>query len=159
MCSMKEIKLTQGKSAFIDTADFLAISKHKWCAVLVNKRYWYAVCSIKRRHIYMHRFLLPCASKTDSVDHKNGDGLDNRRKNLRLSNKSQNAANSVKIAKFSSKYKGVSWRKKEKRWIAAIRFNLKRKQLGSFSSEKDAALAYNEAAIKCFGEFARLNVV
>jgi hypothetical protein len=92
------------------------------------------------------------------VDHWNHDGLDNRRENLRVCTKAQNNHNCRKHRWHngeytSSKYKGVCWNKTEKKWMAYIH----RKTLGYFRTEEEAALAYNAAATRDFGEFAVLN--
>ena len=92
------------------------------------------------------------------VDHVNGDGLDNRKANLRICNDAQNRANSSRRkGTFSSKYKGVNWCKKLQKWVAGIGVNHKRVDLGYFVCEEDAARAYNVAAIKYHREFAQLN--
>ncbi len=90
------------------------------------------------------------------VDHINHDGLDNRRCNLRLATRANNCHNQRSF-KGSSKYKGV-WRVGEK-WAACIRVDGRSKRLGTFVSEKEAALAYNQAAREHYGEFAKLNEI
>lgn len=98
---------------------------------------------------------------TALCDHVNRDRLDNRRKNLRKATHSQNAANRAKAQKLcaTSQYKGVSWRKRTKRWKAQIQANEKYFWIGEFDSEEEAALAYNKKAQELFGEFAYLNEV
>jgi hypothetical protein len=92
------------------------------------------------------------------VDHKNGDGLDNRRSNLRLATHSQNQCNKLKIkTKVTSQYVGVHFDKRRSQWATSIRNNGKTIWLGRFDSEIDAAKAYDQAAKKHHGEFARLN--
>jgi len=108
-----------------------------------------------------HRIVYYLQTGTDPgsalIDHvKNTRALDNE---IRLANKKQNAqnCNPYKRNKQSSSYKGVSWHKRQKKWLANITVNSKRMHLGSFDTEADAAKKYNEAALEFFGEFARLN--
>lgn len=89
------------------------------------------------------------------VDHWDGNGLNNCRKNLRVCTKQQNNMNTKKRSNRSSKYKGVHFR--AGRWLAQIQVAGKKKHLGTFEEEADAALAYNFAATELFGPFARLN--
>jgi hypothetical protein len=93
------------------------------------------------------------------VDHINGDTLDNRKTNLRVCTRAQNCINKRKRSLTSSRYKGVSWHKRGKRWGVSCQVDKKPKWIGSFACEKEAALAYNAAAISLHGEFATLNVV
>ena len=103
----------------------------------------------------MHRFILN-APKGQYVDHRDRNGLNNQKRNLRFCTQSQNMMN-LKSSTGTSKYKGVSWNIKYKRWQSHIRLNYKLKNLGSYNSEIEAALAYDHAARELFGEFARLN--
>ena len=106
----------------------------------------------------MHRLIM-CATADQQIDHRNGQGCDNRRCNLRFSTQSQNCMNRNKIIGCTSKYKGVSWSKGMKKWRACIYPNYTFRHLGWFRDEHDAALAYNEAALEHYAEFARLNVI
>lgn len=151
---MKKIPLTKGKFAIIDDEDYSLVSKYKWY-------YSHGYAVYKNKNIlFMHRLILN-TPKESYTDHINGDKLDNRRCNLRLCSKSQNGANCKKTQKkkTSSKYKGVCWDKIRKKWKASIKFNYLGINLGYFLNEQDAAKAYNEAAIKYFGEFAKLNKI
>lgn len=90
-------------------------------------------------------------------DHINGNGLDNRRSNLRVVSKSQNQANSATSRSGTSRYKGVSWDKTRGKWCAQIKVDGKQTSLGRFTVETDAAHAYDVAAIEAWGEYARPN--
>ena len=162
------IPLTQGQVALVDQEDYERVSKHKWCALYACKRYddgvFYAVRGTRRGgkqvFTYLHRFVLnaPAGLEVDHIYVK--DTLDCRRANLRLATKSQNMANQRKARKpASSRYKGVSWHQHTKKWRARIGVNRRNMHLGLFSSESDAALAYNRAATLHFGQFALLNTV
>jgi hypothetical protein len=151
--------LTQGKYALIDEADFDLVSQHKWQAK-PHRRTVYAAAGLyengRHRVIRMHRLILQ-AGDGQSVDHINGDGLDNRRANLRFATPSQNQHNRRGSAKASSSYKGVFWHKGSRKWLAQITVNWKAIYLGLYADEMEAALAYDCAARELHGEFARLN--
>jgi len=157
----RKIPLTRGKYAIVDPDDHERLSKYKWHTKAGNHTV-YAVRHIypkagKRKSIPMHREILK-APDALLVDHINLNGLDNRKVNLRLATKVQNAQNMPKIKrKTSSKYKGVSYIKRDRIWQAKILFEGRCKNLGSFHDEIDAARAYDRAARKYFGEFARPN--
>lgn len=144
-----EIKLGYGKVVVVDEEDYDLLSKFKWR--LSNKGYASATIS-------MHR-LLAEAPKGKDVDHVNGDGLDNRKENLRICSRAQNVANTKKPTRkggSSSKFKGVSWDKRVKKWSARVQPNGKSHRQ-YFDTEEEAARAYDEMAKEHFGEFARLN--
>jgi len=153
---MKEIPLTRGKVALVDDADFEWLSHFKWnCRP--NHKAFYAFSWIDGHSVSMHRLILN-PSRKDSVDHINGDGLDNRRENLRICTASQNTANTRRFREgCSSKFKGVSWRRSRNRWLAYYRKDGRFVGLGSYKDEEEAARAYDEAAIEVFGEFAYTN--
>ena len=122
----------------------------------------YIILRIKDKQYRLHRLiwlyhygLFP----TNQIDHINGIKNDNRIDNLREANNSQNNANKPKRLNCSSKFKGVSWAKREQKWRVRIRINWKEKYLGFYHEESAAAEAYNEAAIKHFGEFALINKI
>lgn len=104
----------------------------------------------------MHRFILN-AAKGEKVDHRNINGLDNREENLRMCTTSQNMANSRKHINSASKYKGVCPNKLQGGWYSTICCDGKRKRLGSFETQEEAARAYDKKAKELFGEFANLN--
>jgi len=152
-----KLKISAGQFVEIDESDFLLLDQWSWSFTNCGRKN-YAVRNQKidgkNRRIYMHRFLTS-PGPDDIVDHANGDGLDNRRSNLRVTNRSMNAANTGKFGvDKTSDFKGVHWAKEIKRWRARIHMNGKTVSLGCFESESDAANAYNQAAIDHFGEFA-----
>lgn len=104
---------------------------------------------------YLHALIV--GQYTGEVDHKDGDGLNCRRTNLRAGTHVQNMGNRLKSVGLSSVFKGVSWSKDRSKWVAQISIAGKRTPLGRFESEVEAAEVYNVAAISVFGEFARLN--
>jgi AP2 domain len=104
----------------------------------------------------MHNMI---ASQWGKVDHQNHDGLDNRDPNLRDGSGARNDQNRRPYLNSSSQYKGVSWHKRDKKWIARVTIDGKRKYLGRFEAEIDAARAYNDAALAAYGNQAYLNVI
>lgn len=137
----------------VDDEDAEAISRFRWY-VKPGPNTTYARARIDGRFHYMHRLLLLCSM----VDHANGDGLDNRRSNLRPCTAAQNGANSGSRG-GTSQFKGVYWSARSNRWLAKIKVNGRPHHVGTFIDEDRAALAYNEMAVEFFGEFARLNPV
>lgn len=163
---MKEIVLTQGKVALVDDEDFERLNQYKWTAVK-SKAGWYAQRKLKVKNkngylikIKMHRQILGLGTlKEDKilVDHKDHNGLNNQKSNLRQATSLQNGANCRNRTDGLSKYKGVNLRGAT--WVARIGVNNQRIYLGSYKTEREAALAYNEAAKKHFGDFAYLNII
>ena len=152
---MKVIKLTQGKEAIVDDEDYCWINKFKWYVSKTHtKDKWYAKGQICGLNVQMHRLLLN-APKNMQVDHINGDGLDNRKANIRLCTRSENQHNATKSRTAMSRFKGVS--KANGKWTAQISLKGKSIHLGTFSTEIDAAKEYNSAAILYHGKFAKLN--
>jgi hypothetical protein len=140
--------------ALVDDEDFELVSQYSW-HVKKNRRgdVTYAHHSLNPGNLLMH-----CLIMGDTgIDHKDGNGLNNTRDNLRKVTASQNAANRVSHANTSSKYKGVCWHKRQGKWIGTINKEGKRTHLGYFTDEVEAAKAYDKAAIELYGEFARLN--
>ena len=154
------IKLTQKKFAIVDQGDYEDLMKYKWHAHKEKTNFYAARkgrASEPFNTLVMHRAIMN-PPKDLCVDHINHNGLDNRRANLRLATSAQNNWNrSARKWRSSSKYKGVSWDKKEKRWIVSIRCHGKIDFLGRFKNETEAARAYDNAAKKLHGEFAYLN--
>jgi hypothetical protein len=155
---MKKIKLTHKKFAFVDNKDFKFINEWKWYAREINKK-WYAVRYERKRGkqklIYMHRFVLNYSGKLE-IDHHDDNGLNNQRYNLRPATHSQNNINKCKPSNNTTGFKGVDFFHK-KYFRAIIGVKGKKIYLGLFPSLIDAARAYDEAAKKHHGEFAKLN--
>lgn len=148
---MKIIPVGDDHYAKVDDEDFDKLSIYHW---LIHDG-TYACRMIGKRRIYMHREIMN-APRGKVVDHRNRDGLDNRKENLRLGSQSQNLGNS-KSRRGSSKYKGVSWYARTQRWQAHLMKDGKSIGLGYFMVEEDAAKAYDAKAREVFGEYARTN--
>jgi hypothetical protein len=160
---LKEIQLTQGKVALVDDEDFERVNQYKW--QLRHDGYpardVYSGGGRANRNEYRYtEYLHNCVMGAKWVDHIDGNPLNNTRDNLRLCTRGQNRSNSAKVSTYRgrpplSQYKGVT--RKKNRWYAQLVHNRKHYSLGYFDREVDAARAYNEAARKYHGEFARLN--
>ena len=152
----------------IDTEDYDKIKDYKWCVAYMKNNKFYVKTNGKRpnrNHIHLHRIITD-AKNGFVVDHINGDTLDNRKKNLRVCLHHENMANRNKSSiiyrnPYTSKYKGVSYNKKLKKYIVQTGRNMngvhKTIFLGSFDCEIEAAKKYNEYALKEYGKFAKLN--
>ena len=154
---MKEIPLTQGKVALVDDEDFERVNKLKWYAHREGDTF-YAIHKFvvdgSQKGITMQQFLLD-VPKGRLIDHKNGEGLDNQRANIRECSKAENVRNCKKNCKNTTGYKGVTYIKGM--FIARIKFNYKKITLGRFKTAIEAALAYDEGSKKYHGEFGRTN--
>ena len=154
---MKKIKLTQSKFAIVDDEDFEYLNQFKWFAF--NSRGIYYACRGKnKKNIFMHREIMKTV-KDMVVDHKNHNGLDCRKSNMRNCTKTENMRNRKSSKNSSSKYLGVSWCKARKKWQAHIFINKKSKNLGRFIKEIEAAKRYNKFAKIIHGDFANINQI
>lgn len=158
---MKEIQLTQGQVALVDDEDYERVIPHKWWADLNKKTGVYrAMGCVNGKKVLMHRFIMGVSDPKIVVDHRFHNPLDNKKKNLRVCNQSLNNANQRKRKKATySRFKGVTWDKARKKWMAKINRESKQCCIGRFNSEDEAAQAYNEKAKELFGEFALLNKI
>ena len=156
---MKEIPLTRGYVAFVDDADYERVMAAGPWFSQIDKHTVYVRRSIRLAanrwtNQSLHRFILGVTDSRVPVDHVNHNGLDNRRKNLRTCTAGQSKANQRKRTGLTSRFKGVSWSKAAHKWHARI----KRKHLGFFENEIDAAVAYYRAALELYGEFATSSI-
>ena len=162
---MKKIPLSQGQFAIVDNANYNWLNRWKWTAVRDKKNNcWYAFRrsstknGLKSKKIWMHRLILDLDSDDKRLsDHINHNGLDNRISNLRTCTPQQNQQNQRLQINKSSRFKGVCFRKRTRKWRAYIQTKKTFKSLGCFKTEELAALAYDMAAIREHGEFAHLN--
>jgi len=154
---MKKISLTQGMFAIVDDEDYDHINSFRWFAHKERHGIYYAYrnASIKNSYTRMHRMILRARSNFE-IDHINGNGLDNRRCNIRLCSHAENLRNQTRIH-GKSKYKGVWWDKNNNKWSCGLTFNYKQIWIGRFISEIEAAKAYDNKAKELFGDFAYLN--
>jgi hypothetical protein len=160
-------KRARGRVAFVDLEDYSLVMQHRWHVLEHDP-----VAPGRRAHgpyaayltyqggrggtrvtVYMHQLI----AGSRGVDHVDGNGLNNRRSNLRPATKSQNGANARKNPGKTSRYKGVFWDRQRSAWQAKIMVNRQQINLGRFANEEDAALAYDLAAREAFGEFALAN--
>jgi len=169
---MREIELTQGQKALVDDVDFEFLIQWKWHARWnPTSRGYYArrteshsaarARGGSRRTILMHRAVAErmgleiTGLDVDHIDRRST--LDNRRSNLRAATRSQGNMNQGASLGSTSRFKGVSWHKRDEKWDAKINKHGKRYHLGYFTDEADAARAYDRAAARLFGQFAVFN--
>ncbi len=159
--AVAKVRLSQGLEATIDSDKAEIVSKYKW-HVVRSHRCMYACANIYRdgspTTLRLHRLIMGLGPESRvQVDHQDGNGLNNRRSNLRAATHAENQRNREVSANNRLGYKGVSpWRGK---YRATIRGNGKQKWVGAFETVEEAAAAYNHAAIKHFGDFARLSTI
>ena len=146
------VPLGHGRFAIIDLDDADRVGRHNWSCGKHNR---YATASIDGRNVYLHRYIHGDVANVQ-VDHISGVRLDYRKTNLRSATALQNWQNRRKQRNTSSQYKGVSWSYSARRWIARIGASGKR-YIGRFTTEREAALAYDKEAKLLYGEFAACN--
>jgi hypothetical protein len=148
--------------ALVDDEDFERISRFGWYAFKAGRN-WYAARMIRirpgysgQRKLLMHNAIAkpPAGRKWDHID---GDGLNNQKRNLRPATDAQNQANSRKRVDNKSGFKGVSWHRQHQKWYCSLQHSKKQHFIGLFIDPADAARAYDQAALRLKGAFARLN--
>lgn len=163
---MRLVPLTRGLFAKVDDQDYERVAALSWYARFVktkSRTIFYATRtqripnSTQKVTIHMHSFILNYDG-CDVIDHFDDDGLNNQRSNLSVIPQSYNLARARKQAGRSSPFKGVSWYPLRDKWRVRVKLNGIEHFVGYFSSEVDAATAYNFAALGLFGEFARMNI-
>lgn len=158
---MKLIKLTQGKFAQVDDEDFDYLNQWKWHVVKSDKNEYASrqirVCKNRQISVKMHRNILNLTDSKLVVDHKDNNGLNNQKSNIRICSNDENIRNRRKKKDSASQYLGVYYHKRIKKWQTSIQHNNVKIHLGYFENENDAAKCYDENALKYHGEFANLN--
>ena len=158
---MKEIRLSQNQVAIIDDIDVALVEQYKWYAKYCKATHtYYAYTNIwlngRKTTLQMHRLIMGAATG-EGVDHVDHEGLRNNRSNLRKCTTSQNMANRRMPINNTSGYKGVCFDKTRGLWMAQIVILKKHCTIGRFENQVDAARAYDDRAIECFGVFALTN--
>ena len=155
---MRRIKLTQNKFALVDDCDYEYLSQWNWCYDPKGYAMRGSGTRANQHMVYMHRVVAKRAGlriTRKQVDHRDEDGINNQRNNLRVATTSQNMSNRGPQKNNTSGHKGVWWDKSRSKWCAEITVKQKKHYLGRFINKQDAARAYKLAAEKYFGEFAK----
>lgn len=152
-----QIILPNNKYCLVSKEDYNHLNKYKWYTINNG----YIKSRINSKSYYIHRYIYKYILKEDItnyvIDHINGNPLDNRKCNLRIATKQQNMYNIKSHINSSSKYIGVSYRNDRKKWNSYITINGKKKSLGHFKDEIEAAKARDKAVIQFYGKYGRLN--
>jgi hypothetical protein len=156
----KRITLTNGDIALVSDCDHAYLTRWSWGYMRTRGNGGYARRTTPDRHgrqLLMHEVVARrIGLRGPQVDHRNGDKLDNRRRNLRAATTSQNKANEGIRRNNTSGFKGVYWSAWADKWMAKIKVNYKDIYLGYYRRKVDAARAYNQAARRHLGEYAQL---
>ena len=148
---MKEIPLTQGKVALVDDEDYEWVSQFKWCTNKIGNTFYALrnanrIEDVRRKTILMHRIVMKDILKENFVvDHIDHNGLNNQKSNLRVVTHRENMMNRRDKNLHSSIYSGVSWYKNNKKYGSHMHLNKKKKFLGLFEDEIQAAIVYLQA--------------
>lgn len=153
---MKEIQLTQGRAALVDDVDYDTLINHRW-HLGSGGRYAARMkrgTKTDRSVLLMHRVIMGLTNENIQVDHIDGNKLNNQRSNLRLVTSSQNKMNTGILSTNTTGFKGVTYDKESKKYIAQIGINRKCIKIGRFDSISDAASARIEAERRYHGQYA-----
>ncbi len=159
------IAIIEGYEVLLDDSDYDRVVTRKWYKNKSKEDHglFYLDTSIKNengkwKNVSLQRFIMNCTDgKNVCVDHINGNTLDNRKQNLRVCSRTDNTRNMKLSKRNTTGYKGVAFYKRDSRWVARITVNRNRIHIGYYITPEEAAIAYDENAIRYFGEFARLN--
>lgn len=151
-------KIIKGHVVLFDEEDIVIFNKYNWY-IHNNEKYKRVIHDINKKRLYFHREIMGVTDNNIIVDHINGNPLDNRKENLRLSDKSTNGMNRPKNKNNSTGYKGVVWYPVSKTYSAELMVKGVRYRKHGFKTAKEAAKKYNELAIEHHGEFAKLNEI
>ena len=159
---MRLIPLTQGYAALVSDKDYSRVAQFNWQVEIKEKPY--AGRNVRKEdgrktRQALHCFILGINDPATEIDHRDGNGLNCQRGNLRRCNRQQNGSSLRLSKRNTSGFKGVYWHKRAQKWMAYINPNRLRIHLGLFTDKIEAAKAYNTAARKYFGKFAKLNEV
>ena len=155
----KEIELQNGMKAIVDDEDFERVNQFNWSILQHNETTFSVSRTTRKRNQKLSYFILNLESVKSVVTHKNKDYLDFRKSNLEVTNRKKLSQTSRGCRNASSKYKGVSWCNASRKWKSQIQVNGERIYLGIRSAEEEAALLYNDAARKYFGDHAYQNII
>ena len=157
---MNRIELNAGQFSEIDDEDYERVNQFKWYAYKDGNTSYAArhvTVNGRRTTQRMHQFIMGDNPLKLQIDHRDGNGLNNHKSNLRFCTSRENGRNRISLRISSSTYKGVYWHKIMGKWVAHIVINGRQTHLGLFELEEDAAKAYDTACIKYFGDFAHPN--
>ena len=153
MLRVKQVALTQGQFAVVDDKDYDAVAQFRWRAIK-NRYTYYAMRDVmrdgRRSSQYMHTLI----AGFNQTDHRNGNGLDNRRRNLRPASNAENHRNARRSTANTSGYKGIDWEKRRSKWRVRVRDGRRQVTIGRYDDLADAVTARREAAARLHGEFA-----
>lgn len=154
---MKKIKLTKGKYALVDDADYNELMQYKWYSGNTSKFYAFRSKKVggNWRQLGMHRHIMQ-PKEGYQVDHIDNNGLNNQRSNLRVCTQAENSRNKGRRSHNTSGYAGVSFHANTKKWKAQIAVDKKHIYIGIYKTAEEAYKAYCEACLKYHGEFANI---